>query len=124
MSCCAWATRSTICAPSSPICSGRSALNAATSAPSNSPTSSNPTASRKTSRSVGCVCVPPNPPPPSQPRAQHSRAHLVVAAGLVGRARDPRELRLVLRGGGVVAVELAAQRQQHRVQLRELLAFV
>jgi hypothetical protein len=40
----------------SPIFSGRSALSGATSVPSNSPTSSNSSASRKTSRSVGCAC--------------------------------------------------------------------
>ena len=62
--CCAPVTPSRTCAPSSLISSAKSTLSAVTWVPSNSPTCSNPTASRKTSRLVACACAHPLRPSP------------------------------------------------------------
>ncbi len=65
--------RPSVAAPSSPIFGARSAPNAATSAPSNSPACSNPTASRKMCRSVACACALLPRFHPHHPQRQHSR---------------------------------------------------
>ena len=57
-------TPSRTCAPSSLISSAKSTLSAVTWVPSNSPTGSSSTASRKTSRLVACACAHPLRPSP------------------------------------------------------------
>ncbi len=85
MNCCVPATRFKTSAPLLSISNAKSVLNAAMWARSNSPTSCNPTASKKTGRSAACACARHHRPNPL--RHHHSHHQIPTANNRAVNAR-------------------------------------